>query len=173
MKLPRPAFARLRSRPGLRMAAGTTAVTRNSAVNARRTPSFYVPKALRLSVAIVFRVSDREADRSCGRCSAGFPALLRLWMVLTSATWVSACGKLPSSRRLLTSYSSASRPTSFRSESSSSNRSMASGRWPPADGLAAPCCRRARSSRRGMHPPFERRRPINDKAARAGALPRG
>ena len=49
------------------------------------------------------------------RCSIERPSCaLRLKAVLTSATWVNACGKLPSWRRVSGSHSSASRPRSLR-----------------------------------------------------------
>src|SRR5581483_12188269 len=51
--------------------------------------------------------------------------------VFTSATWVSACGKLPSMRRVSGSYSSGSRPTSLLSESSRSKSASASS-WRPS-----------------------------------------
>ena len=62
------------------------------------------------------------------RCCAGFSARVRLNALLTSATWVKACGKLPTSRPTRGSYSSLSNPTSLRKVSNRSN----SARHPPA-----------------------------------------
>src|SRR5262249_8944655 len=59
------------------------------------------------------------------RCCAG-PTSCRLNAVPMSARWENACGKLPSCRRAVGSYSSASRPTSLRSESRRSKRARAS-----------------------------------------------
>jgi hypothetical protein len=61
------------------------------------------------------------------RCSTGLTARLKLNAVLTSATCENACGTLPSWRESAGSYSSASRPTSFRRPSRRSNRRRASG----------------------------------------------
>src|SRR6516164_6328539 len=59
------------------------------------------------------------------RCCAG-PTSCRLSAVPMSARCENACGKLPSCRCAVGSYSSASRPTSLRSESRRSNRARAS-----------------------------------------------
>ena len=71
----------------------------------------------------------------------------RVSAVLTSPTWLNACGVLPSCRRRGGSHSSLSRPTSLRRSSSRSKRSRASS-WR----RSGPGRRRARSCRRGTRP---------------------
>src|SRR2546425_533610 len=71
------------------------------------------------------------------RCSEGPPRPLKLRAVLINATWVIACGKLPSWRGARGSYSSASKPTSLRKASNRVNSASASSRRPARHKLSA------------------------------------
>src|ERR1700730_4594441 len=72
-----------------------------------------------------------RADKNCSvdRCTAGFStrrvASLRLWALLISAMWVSACGKLPVWRNRSGSYSSANSPRSLATATTRSNSASA------------------------------------------------
>ena len=82
------------------------------------------------------------------RCSAGFSAWLRLNAVLTSATCVKACGKLPTRRPARGSYSSAQQADVVAQREQALEQRA---RVLPA--AAAGCRRRpARSCRRGTRP---------------------
>src|SRR5262245_42283748 len=73
-----------------------------------------------------YRTGSSFSASGCARCSIGFVASVRFKAVLTSARWENACGKLPTNRPDLGSYSSLSRPTSLQRLTRRLNRLIAS-----------------------------------------------
>jgi hypothetical protein len=70
--------------------------------------------------------SEPTVSLLSARCWAGPYARVRLCAVLIKATCENACGKFPTWRLALGSYSSASSPTSLRKLSNRSNIARAS-----------------------------------------------